>query len=155
MLLFLGSASGLSYYYDERVVLAWFVATPITLLVSHIAVRRASGGPDKNSEVRSVVVIGANDVGIKFAAICDKHSNLFMQMRGFFDDRTDDRHPAGMRHPMLGKMSDIAAYVREHNIKMIFISQPISAQPRIRRCSTNCRTPPPRSISCRTSTSST
>jgi putative colanic acid biosynthesis UDP-glucose lipid carrier transferase len=133
VLLFLGSASGLSYYYDERVILAWFVATPITLLLSHIAVRRASGGPGKNSEVRSVVVIGANDVGIKFATICEKHSNLFMHMRGFFDDRTDDRHPAGMRHPMLGKMSDIAAYVREHNIKMIFISQPISAQPRIRK----------------------
>ncbi len=133
VLLFLGNASGLSYYYDERVVLAWFVATPVTLLVSHIAVRRASGSPEKNSEVRSVIVIGANSVGIKFAAICDQHSNLFMQMRGFFDDRTDDRHPAGMLHPILGKMSEIAAYVREQNIKMIFISQPISAQPRIRR----------------------
>ena len=133
VLLFLGSASGLTYYYDERVVLAWFVATPITLLVSHIAVRRASGRPEKSSEVRSVVVIGANDVGTKFAAICDQHPNLFMQMHGYFDDRTDDRHPVGLDHPMLGKMGQIPAYVREHNIKMIFISQPISAQPRIRK----------------------
>jgi putative colanic acid biosynthesis UDP-glucose lipid carrier transferase len=30
-------------------------------------------------------------------------------------------------------MSDVAAYVRQHNVKMIFISQPISAQPRIRK----------------------
>jgi putative colanic acid biosynthesis UDP-glucose lipid carrier transferase len=133
VLLFLGRASGLAYYYDDRVVLAWFIATPTALLVSHIAVRRASGRPDKNSEVRSVVVIGANDVGMKFAAICEKHPNLFMHMHGFFDDRTDDRHPPALNHPMLGKMSEIAAYVREHNIKMIFISQPISAQPRIRK----------------------
>jgi putative colanic acid biosynthesis UDP-glucose lipid carrier transferase len=34
---------------------------------------------------------------------------------------------------MLGNMADIAAYVRQHQIKMIFISQPISAQPRIRK----------------------
>jgi putative colanic acid biosynthesis UDP-glucose lipid carrier transferase len=34
---------------------------------------------------------------------------------------------------VLGKMDDVAAYVREHQIKMIFISQPISAQPRIRK----------------------
>jgi putative colanic acid biosynthesis UDP-glucose lipid carrier transferase len=34
---------------------------------------------------------------------------------------------------MLGKMTQIAAFVREQNIKMIFISQPVSAQPRIRR----------------------
>ncbi|MEO7578722.1 MAG: undecaprenyl-phosphate glucose phosphotransferase, partial [Massilia sp.] len=133
VLLFLGSASGLTYYYDERVVLAWFVATPITLLACHIAVRRAAGRPEKSSEVRSVVVIGANDVGTRFATICDRHPNLFMQMHGYFDDRTDDRHPLGLDHPMLGKMTEIPAYVREHNIKMIFISQPISAQPRIRK----------------------
>jgi len=133
VLLFLGSASGLSYYYDERVVLAWFVATPIALLLSHIAVRRVSVRPGKNSEVRSAVVIGANDVGLKFAGICERHPNLFMQVHGFFDDRTEDRHPPGLRHPMLGEMSDIASYVREQNIKMIFISQPISAQPRIRK----------------------
>jgi putative colanic acid biosynthesis UDP-glucose lipid carrier transferase len=133
VLLFLGSASGLAYYYDQRVLLSWFIATPVTLLVSHIAVRRAAGKPDKDSEVRSVVVIGANAVGIKFAGICDKHPNLFMHMHGFFDDRIDDRHPPNLRHPMLGKMSDIAAYVRAQNIKMIFISQPISAQPRIRK----------------------
>ncbi|NHZ78544.1 undecaprenyl-phosphate glucose phosphotransferase [Massilia sp. CCM 8695] len=133
VLLFLGSASGLSYYYDNKVVLAWFIATPIVMLVSHLAVRRVSVGPGNNTEMRSVVVIGANDVGIKFAGICERHKNLFMQMHGFFDDRTEDRHPANLRHPMLGKMADIAAYVREHNIKMIFISQPISAQPRIRK----------------------
>jgi putative colanic acid biosynthesis UDP-glucose lipid carrier transferase len=38
-----------------------------------------------------------------------------------------------MPHPMLGKTSELAQYVREHGIKMIFISQPISAQPRIRK----------------------
>jgi putative colanic acid biosynthesis UDP-glucose lipid carrier transferase len=131
ILLFLGSASGLSYYYEERVMLAWFVATPLALLVSHIAVRRISGGPARNSGVRSVVVVGANPVGIKFASVCERHTNLFMNMHGYFDDRLDERHPADLRHPILGRMDDIAAYVRAHNIKMIFISQPISAQPRI------------------------
>jgi putative colanic acid biosynthesis UDP-glucose lipid carrier transferase len=133
VLLFLGSASGLKYYYDERVILAWFVAVPVILLCSHIAVRRAMISPQKTDEVRSVVVVGANDVGLKFATICDRHPNLFMQVHGFFDDRTDDRHPPALSHPMLGKMSEIASYVREHGIKMIFISQPISAQPRIRK----------------------
>jgi putative colanic acid biosynthesis UDP-glucose lipid carrier transferase len=133
VLLFLGSASGLKYYYDERVILSWFVAVPVILLFSHIAVRRAVISPTKSEEVRSVVVVGANDVGVKFARICDRHPNLFMQVRGFFDDRAGERHPAQLSHPMLGKMDEVAAYVREHGIKMIFVSQPISAQPRIRR----------------------
>jgi putative colanic acid biosynthesis UDP-glucose lipid carrier transferase len=133
VLWFLGSASGLKYYYDERVVLAWVIATPIALLASHIAVRRAAGRPDKSPEVRSVVVVGANDVGVKFAGICEKHPNLFMKVHGFFDDRADSRRPPLLTHPMLGKTSEIAQYVREHHTRMIFISQPISAQPRIRR----------------------
>lgn len=133
VLLFLGSVSELAYYYNEQVLIAWFIATPITLLASQIAVRHVSSGPNKNSEVRSVVVIGANNVGIKFASICEKHPNLCMQMRGFFDDRTNERGPAGMCHPILGKMSEIAVFVRQNNIKMIFISQPISAQSRIRK----------------------
>jgi putative colanic acid biosynthesis UDP-glucose lipid carrier transferase len=74
-----------------------------------------------------------NDVGLKFAGVCDSHPNLFMQVRGFFDDRTDDRHPASLRYPVLGKTNELAQYVRTHGIKMIFISQPISAQPRIRK----------------------
>jgi putative colanic acid biosynthesis UDP-glucose lipid carrier transferase len=133
VLLFLGTASGLRYYYDERVILTWFVAVPVILLFSHIAMRRAAIRPHASDEVRSVVVVGANEVGLKFAAICDRHPNLFMHMHGFFDDRTDERHPRQLPHPMLGKMRDIVPYVREHNIKMIFISQPISAQPRIRK----------------------
>jgi len=133
VLYFLGLASGLKYYYDERVLLAWAIAAPATLLASHIAVRLAAGRPDRSREVRSVVVVGANDVGLKFATICDQHPNLFMQVRGFFDDRAGERHPTGLSHPMLGKMSELSQHVRAHNIKLIFISQPLSAQPRIRR----------------------
>lgn len=133
VLYFLGSASGLKYYYDERVLLAWFIATPLIILASHIAVRVATGSRDRQREVRSIVVVGVNDVGVKFAGVCERHPNLFMEVCGFFDDRADERHPDKLAHPVLGKMNDIAAYVRKHNIKMIFISQPISAQPRIRK----------------------
>jgi len=134
VLYFLGSASGMKYYYDERVLLAWAVATPLTILASHIAVRFATGGRKHHArEMRSIVVVGANDAGIKFAGVCERHPNLFMQVQGFFDDRADRRQPPGLRYPMLGKMAEVAAYVRRKNIKMIFISQPVSAQPRIRQ----------------------
>jgi len=132
VLYFLGSASGMKYYYDERVLVAWALAVPVIILASHIAVRFATGSRGR-AEVRSVTVVGANENGIKFADVCGQHPNLFMDVCGFFDDRGDERQPANLAHPMLGKMADIASYVRKHNIKMIFISQPISAQPRIRK----------------------
>jgi putative colanic acid biosynthesis UDP-glucose lipid carrier transferase len=129
----LGSVSGLSFHFDEHVIVAWFIATPFALLVSHLAARKFGGDPSQDSVVRSCIIVGANDVSLRFASSIENHPNLFMKVKGYFDDRTDDRMPAGMREPMLGKMGDIAAYVREQNIKMIFISQPISAQPRIRK----------------------
>ena len=132
VLWFLGSSSGLKYFYDGRVLLAWAVATPVILLTSHIAARLANA-PGRSKEVRSVVVVGVNDVGLKFARVVEQHPNLFMAVRGFFEDRADDRIPADMPYPMLGKTEDLAQYVREHGTKMIFISQPISAQPRIRK----------------------
>jgi len=132
VLWFLGSSSGLKYYYDERVLISWAIATPAILLTSHIAARMANS-PGRSKEVRSVVVVGVNDVGLKFARVVEQHPNLFMAVRGFFDDRTDDRIPPAMHYPMLGKTEELAQYVREHGTKMIFISQPISAQPRIRK----------------------
>ena len=133
VLLLLGRISGLVYFYDERVLLAWVVAVPLLMLVSHIGLRRGAVRKGRHSEVRSVVIIGVNDVGLKFAHLCERQENLFMQVEGFFDDRLDQRTPSGLRHPLLGKMDQIAAYVRAENTKLIFISQPISAQPRIRR----------------------
>lgn len=127
ILVVLASVSGLAYHYDQQVVLTWFGVTPFILLSSHLVVRNM--GTVKGS---SVVIIGANDVSIRFAANIEGNPNLFMSVHGYFDDRTADRWPAAMRQPMLGKMADIAAYVRAHQIKMVFISQPISAQPRIR-----------------------
>jgi putative colanic acid biosysnthesis UDP-glucose lipid carrier transferase len=133
VLYFLGSASGLTYYVDQRVLLAWCLATPVFILVSHLAVRSVTRGRGRDRELRSIVVVGCNEVGIKFARVCQQHPNLFMEVQGFFDDRTDRRWPAALAHPVLGAMADLAGYVRQHNVKMIFVSQPISAQPRIRR----------------------
>jgi putative colanic acid biosynthesis UDP-glucose lipid carrier transferase len=70
---------------------------------------------------------------VQFANKVERLPNLFIKVCGFFDDRAEERWPSGMRHPVLGNMDAIASYVRQHQIKMIFISQPISAQPRIRR----------------------
>jgi putative colanic acid biosynthesis UDP-glucose lipid carrier transferase len=134
VIVFLGRASGLHYYYDENVLLAWFIATPFVLLLSHMVVRTATLKPGaQNSEVRSVVIVGANDVGIKFARVCERYPNLFMHVEGFFDDRAHQRRPEHLKYPVLGSMADIAPYVRANATKMIFISQPISAQPRIRK----------------------
>ncbi len=133
MLVCLGLISGLAGNLDSTVMLTWFIATPFVLIVSHVLARKAALFDHGEAEVRSVIIVGANDVSLRFSRSIERNPNMFMRIHGYFDDRAAERQPAGMREPMLGRMDDIAAYVREHKIKMIFISQPISAQPRIRK----------------------
>lgn len=133
LLVTLGKVSGFFGYFNEDVVVSWLVATPIVMLLSHWAAARVLASESGDVVVRSVVIVGANDVSVKFAGTIARNPNLFMEVKGFFDDRTADRWPKNKREPTLGSMADIASYVRENRIKLIFISQPISAQPRIRK----------------------
>lgn len=132
ILVLLGQVSGMSRHYPPQVVLLWFAATPLLMLLCHVLARSFGNNPVYSGDPRSVIIVGANNVGLKFARAIEQHPNLFMTVRGFFDDRTAERWPHELRHPVLGTMNDIAGYVREHQIKMIFISQPMSSQPRIR-----------------------
>lgn len=132
ILLFIGYATKLSYRYSEQVILTWFIVTPLALIVSHLVVRKIATSLRKGGEARSVVIVGANDTGLKLAERILEYPYLLMDVRGYFDDRDESRIPVG-KMPLLGEISDIAAYVREHGIQMIFISLPMSAQPRIRK----------------------
>ncbi len=131
-LIVLGRISGMQRHYDPQVIVTWLVVTPLILLVGHQAARKLTMGT-RDDERRSVVIVGANPVSVRFADGIARNPSLMMQVHGYFDDRAEDRQPQGRKEPLLGAMNDIAAYVRTHQIKMIFISQPISAQPRIRK----------------------
>jgi putative colanic acid biosysnthesis UDP-glucose lipid carrier transferase len=132
ILLFIGYATKLSYRYSEQVILTWFIVTPLALIVSHLAVRKIATSLRKGGEARSVVIVGANDTSLKLAERILEYPYLLMQVRGYFDDRDESRSPAG-NMPLLGVLSDVAGYVREHSIQMIFISLPMAQQPRIRK----------------------
>ena len=132
ILLFLGYATHLSYRYSEQVILAWFIATPLALITSHLAVHLITAIQRKRGETRSVVIVGANEVGQKLLERIVELPYLLMDVRGFFDDRNAARRSESQM-PLLGDISEVASYVRKHNIQKIFISLPMSAQPRIRK----------------------
>lgn len=133
ILIFIGYATGFSYKYSDSVIVSWFVVTPFAMLASHLALRKIAADLHRGDQARSVVIVGANEVGLKLAGRIAEYPHLFMELRGFFDDRSETRLPAQFDMPLLGRMGDIAGYVREHNINVIFISQPMAAQPRVRQ----------------------
>lgn len=132
LLLFFGYVAGLSALFAQQAVVLWLVLTPPVLLFGQIVLQKASSGL-RRTGIRSVVLVGVNELSVKLAERVDENPDLRMEVSGFFDDRDISRQPDDQRVPLLGSMSDIPAYVRQNNINTIFISQPISAQPRIRK----------------------
>lgn len=118
--------------FSGKVLLTWFIATPLILLARKVMMVRAEA--KKHSVARTAIVVGINDLGLKLYELIGQQPNLKMTVHGFFDDRSTERHAKhlnGQAVPLLGSMAEIGTYVREHNINAIYISQPMSAQPRI------------------------
>ncbi|RQO33950.1 undecaprenyl-phosphate glucose phosphotransferase [Herminiimonas sp. KBW02] len=132
LLLFFGYVAGLSSLFTQQEIIIWLLLTPPLLLLGQIVLQKASSGL-RRTGIRSVVLVGVNELSVKLAERVDENPDLRMEVSGFFDDRDVSRQPDDQRVPLLGSMSDIPAYVRQNNINTIFISQPISAQPRIRK----------------------
>ena len=133
LLILIGYATGFSYRYAGDVLVAWFVVTPFLLLACHIGLRKVASHLHRGGQVRKVVIVGANDAGLKLARQIDQYPHMLLQMEGFFDDRDATRLPDEFAAPMLGRMEDIAGHVQEQGINVIFISQPMSNQPRVRQ----------------------
>ncbi len=133
ILLFFGYASGYLKLFPREVLVAWFVAAPLTLSVAHLALRHfvprvlASQGNQ-----RSAVIAGMGATGIRLAD--GFRDDLFLGTRliGFFDDRSRSRlDVAGTGQTLLGGLESLAAFVKENRIDLIYITLPMASQPRI------------------------
>lgn len=131
VLLVLNYAANFSRHYSEQVILTWFIVTPIALILSHMTVRFIADKQRNKGGLRSAVVVGANETSLKLVKRIAEFPYLLIDVRGFFDERQDDRVPEGLG-TRLGGIKEVVAYARKHNIQMVFISLPMSAQPRIR-----------------------
>jgi putative colanic acid biosysnthesis UDP-glucose lipid carrier transferase len=50
---------------------------------------------------------------------------------GFFDDRSRERLDPQNEFPILGRLADLASYVKQNRINVIYLSLPMATQPRI------------------------
>ncbi|HKQ25472.1 MAG TPA: undecaprenyl-phosphate glucose phosphotransferase [Burkholderiales bacterium] len=131
IVLFLGFATKLSAHFSRKVMVTWFLVTPFALVVVHIAFRylveKMMGG---NARAASMVVVGANALGFKLAQKVENDPYLGIEFVGFFDDRHPTRLESG-GGPLLGRIADMPAWIREHSVSMIYITLQMIARPRI------------------------
>ncbi|GJL72379.1 MAG: undecaprenyl-phosphate glucose phosphotransferase [Nitrosomonas sp.] len=132
ILLLIGYAANFYSFYSERVIILWFIVAPLALISSHLIMRMIVAGMRADKKTRSAVIIGANDTSKKLINHINEFPFLFINLRGFFDERGDARIDDGFG-PRLGDLRNVVQYVMQHNIDFVFISLPMSSQPRIRK----------------------
>ena len=132
ILVFLGYATKFQNQFSEKVLLTWFIVTPLILIISHITVRSIIANWYTKGKLRSTIVIGANETSLEFIKHVADLPFLLINYHGFFDER-DNSRIAGDFGPHLGGLVDVIPYIHKHNVEMIFISLPMSSQPRIQK----------------------
>ena len=120
------------HYFENDVLLAWAVITPVlqwlATWLGRTIVRRRAARPESR---RSAVVVGASALGVKVARALQAGDGAGADFIGFFDDRTDARIAEAAKTRVLGKLSEVAAYTTEHRIREVYITLPLGSQPRI------------------------
>jgi putative colanic acid biosynthesis UDP-glucose lipid carrier transferase len=134
LLLLLGWASSTLGVFDQRVILAWALATPVALFAAHRALPLLLPRVLAAEGMRKTAVIaGANELGRRLAAQIRGNRLLGIEVAGFFDDRNAGRLQELAGADNLGGLARLADYARTHRVDVIYIALPMASQPRILR----------------------
>ncbi|MEO7725872.1 MAG: undecaprenyl-phosphate glucose phosphotransferase [Burkholderiales bacterium] len=130
-LLFLfGYASHYITEFDPDFLLTWWWVALVSLIGAHFLlhaaapwVRELQGPP------RCAVLAGINEQGLELARRLEKDLYSNVRILGFFDDR--ERLRDFDEYPLLGKLADMPAYVKQHRVAVSYLSLPMASQQRI------------------------
>ncbi|ADE16335.1 Undecaprenyl-phosphate glucose phosphotransferase [Nitrosococcus halophilus Nc 4] len=131
-LLFLGYAIKLSEVYSRKILLTWFIASPMLTLLAHEAVRFLCYRIfNLKYKTRHAIIIGINDLSRQLVETIKYNKRLGIEVDGFLDDRAKDRTGALTEGHLLGRLSELPTLTRQRKIDTIFIALPLTQQQRI------------------------
>jgi putative colanic acid biosysnthesis UDP-glucose lipid carrier transferase len=120
------------HYFNDDVLLAWAIGTPLTLwaamALGRWVLRQRARDPARRAKA---VIIGAGPVGVKVSEALLRLREEGHDVLGWFDDRTEDRLDPNALARLLGGFKDVANFVRANGVKEVYITMPLGSQPRI------------------------
>ena len=132
VLALLGYATNTLAAFDTDMLIAWGIATPLVqwaLVAIGTAIQRHLASlPDAR---RPAVIIGAGRMGMRVAQMLKLRQAFGHDLLGVFDDRSADRVNLPQDAVLLGTLKQLPEYIEEHSVKDVFITLPLTSQPRI------------------------
>ena len=119
-------------YFEEDVLMAWAIATPLLQCVAvWVGKKVLQLQAARLDSRRSAIIVGGGGLGVKVSRALSGFENRNVDFLGYFDDRVDDRLHESAAKNCLGGLKDVAAFVRERGVHEVFITLPLGSQPRI------------------------
>jgi putative colanic acid biosynthesis UDP-glucose lipid carrier transferase len=132
LLLFLGWTTRTIDVFDQRVILAWILATPLALFAAHLLLPVALPRLMATESLQRVAVIaGGGHLGRQLAAGIQSSPSIGIRIAGYFEDRRLPRNSTAKTCDILGAIDQLATYVKTHRVDLIYITLPMASQPRI------------------------
>ena len=127
-----GYATRSLQYFEDEVLLAWLIVTPIlqwlAVWIGKLVVQRLAG---RTTARRTAIVVGAGALGVKVAKALSESTDYGVDFVGYFDDRIDERLHEEAKARRLGGLKDVAAFATERGVREVYITLPLGSQPRI------------------------
>src|ERR1700719_312774 len=112
--------------YPRRIFLTWAVVTAAALIFSTLAMQEVMHHFLMNAfENRTAIFAGYNNSSLELARRLKNNPAMRLKVSGFFDDRSSDRLGMESDATLVGSLSDLSTYVKEHGTDVIFIALPI------------------------------
>ncbi|MEX8519180.1 MAG: undecaprenyl-phosphate glucose phosphotransferase [Leptothrix sp. (in: b-proteobacteria)] len=129
-----GYATNSLKFFEPAVLLAWAVATPLIqfggVMLGHVVMRSHAAQPASR---RPAVVIGAGGLGVKVAQTLRQRREYGHDFMGYIEDRAGERQHIEARQLVVGRFDQVVDVIRRHHIRDVYITLPLSSQPRIVR----------------------
>jgi putative colanic acid biosynthesis UDP-glucose lipid carrier transferase len=120
----------------RTVALAWFLGTPLLIVLSHTAMRAVQRYLfARGINTRKFAIVGINELGFQLARNISAAPEMGLRLVGFYDDRPHERLPEIPSDVgnFAGSIGQLVADARDGLVDRIYITFPMRAEDRIRK----------------------
>ena len=126
LLLVIGYVTKSLQVYPRRIFLTWAAVTPVALIIVTLGMQEVMRLFLMSAfDNRKAVFAGYNNSSLELARRLARNPGMRIQVSGFFDDRSIDRLGIESDAKLIGSLSDVGQYAKEHGTDIIFIALPI------------------------------
>ena len=142
LLILLASSTQYLYLFTRQTIIFWLVLTPALQVAALIGLKAFAPVIIKlQGPIKRAVIAGINEQSVTLALRLNSSHFKSTKVVGLFEDRSLERVAANtdidlllrgdIEVKLLGKIDEMAAYIKQNKIHVLYLSLPISSHPRI------------------------